>query len=426
MENKYKLFLLLAIITLLVSGCTAQSPATEAVSTKTVELLKPNKPLESLTTANTPLSLKTEEIILTTPEITPTDQEETNKFTYYFDQKEIEQYCLEFPQLSIFHPIDIGNRYIVSVLEQNNISAVSPEDGNLTPLFTPGFPNGHLLGNIEFEYPWYTYTMVDSPSALGDWNLHVVNLDKNTNTIIANQEKYNSVSLHTYTSIDSGILYFSTSTFDGYDILSSQLYAFDLASKNAELLVDSQDKETFISIIAASNGYIVIENDPPKDEPVRHLTLFNVSNQAWLELPQDYPASMPDMEYPYVIWKNNERFEFPSSFTIYNLETGISRKVDVSGRSSYDLSISNGFVITQASTGKDFSRNSIMLYPIEDEYVYAIRIGIDEVSAKNAYINNGNVIWSFTTLANAYEYSSFLCKVPLETVLSEALEGIED
>jgi hypothetical protein len=135
---------------------------------------------------------------------------------------------------------------------------------------------------------------------------------------------------------------------------------------------------------------------------------------------------MPDMEFPSIIWKNNESYEHPTSFTIFNIETGISRRVDISGRESQDISIYDGFAIAPASTGKNLSINSIMLYPIENESAYAIQIGIDEVLARDAYIENGNVIWSFTILADLSEYSSFLCKLPLQTVMSESSQGIED
>ena len=423
---KRQFLCLFLFINLLVSGCTTQVPATQVVPTDDVDFSKPVQPIENPTATNIPLLLTTEEITPPTPEITPTDQLETKRFTYYFDQHKIDQYCLEFPQTYLYKPMDTGNRYLVSMSEQKNIYTVSPDDGILRPLFPSEFPNGHLfLNNVEFENPWYAYMMVDSPSETGNWNLHVANLEENTNEIIANQGQYNSFSFHTYTSLDSDVLYFSTSTFDGKDILSSQLYAFDLASNKAELLIDSQDQQAFMSNITASNGYIVIENAAPK-EPVRDLTLFDISNRTWVELPQNYPASMPDMEFPYIIWKNNESYEQPTSFTIFNLETGISRIAVVSGRESQDISISDGFAITLASTGTDLSRNSIMLYPIENESVYAIQIGIEEVGARDAYIANGNLIWSFTTLADAFEYSSFLCKVPLNTVMSEAVEGIED
>jgi len=421
-----KILSLALFFTLLISGCTSRLPSTDVVPIKTVEFLEPVQPIESPTTANTPALTATEEASPATPEITPSETEETNRFTYYFDQNEIEQYCLEFPQMHIYKPMDIGNRYLVSVSEQNNVSAVSPEDGILRSLFTPEFQNGHLiLNNVDFDNPWYTYMVVDSPSETGDWNLHVVNLEENTNTIIANKGQHNSLSFNTYTSLDSDTLYLSTSIFDGKDILSSQLFAFDLVSNKAELLIDSQDKQAFMSNIAASSGYIVIENDVPK-EPTHGLTLFDVSKRTWVELLQNSPASIPDMEFPYIVWKNNERYEQPTSFTIFNLETGISRMVTVSGRDSEDISISDGFAITQASTGVDLSRNSIMLYPIENESVYAIQVYIDEIRTLDAYIDNGNVIWSFTTLADAFEYSSFLCKVPLETVMSEAVEGLED
>ena len=180
-----------------------------------------------------------------------------------------------------------------------------------------------------------------------------------------------------------------------------------------------------MSFISASNGFIVIENDPPQNDYARYLSLFDLSTSSWVDLPQTYPASVPDMEYPYIIWKNNKRFDDATSLTIYNFETGESVVRELAGANSSDPSISNGYIIAEASTGKDNFRNSVVLYSLENGDTYAIHIGIHQVGMDNAYIDNGNVIWAFTTLASADNYSSYICNLPLEEVFSNAVEGIQ-
>jgi hypothetical protein len=280
---------------------------------------------------------------------------------------------------------------------------------------------------IDYEYSWYGYMMVDSPNGLGEWNFHIVNLETGSNTVVANRSLFNSIPLHVYTAIDAGVVYLSASTFeDGFAVKSSRVYAIDLKTNQATLLIDSHEEDSFMSLISASNGYLLIENDPPKDQPTLHLSLYDIANKAWIDLPQEYPASMPDMEYPYLIWKNSNRFEEPFSFTVYNLETGVSVVRDIVGRDAYDPIISDGFAIVQASTGKDRSTNSVILYSLNGESVYAIKIGIDNIFAADAYIDHGNIIFNFRETASISDFSSYLCRIPLDIVISESLLGIEE
>ena len=412
MRTKINL-LLSALILLLVDGCSTGAIQTEPMSFQTANNPTLTKP--PLTPTNSDLSL-TE-----TPEL---DIEK--KYTYLLDREAIGEFCLKFPMLTVYKAKDIGGQFYAGVLEQNNISLVSPESGRLTPMFTPEFSQGHLL-MIDFEYPWYGYMMVDSPNGLGEWNFHILNLETGTNTIVANRELFNSIPLHVYTSIDSGVVYLSTSTFkDGFAVKSSKVYAIDLTTNEITLLIDNPETDTFMSLLSASNGYLLIENDPPKDLQTLHLSLYDIANHAWIDLPQEYPASMPSMEYPYLIWKNSNRFEEPFSFTVFNMETGASIVREITGRDGYDPIVSDGFAVTQASTGKDRSTNSVILYSLDGGEVYAIRIGIDSIFAADAYVDQGNVIFNFREMASVSDFSSYLCRIPLEIVTSESLVGIEE
>ena len=352
-------------------------------------------------------------------------------YTYPFTQTAINQFCLKVPGNDFSTPLYFGNRYLVSLndLTSLNISSVSLADGSLTPLHIPEFPNGYPFGLVNFDYPWYTYSMSSTPTGSGDWHIHAVNLETGENAIIASFEEYGSHLLHTNLSLDNGTVFLVSSTFaDGYDILSSRLFSIDLETKEVKLLIDSEDKKTFLSIIAASNGYIVIENDPPENETDRYLSLYNIEENEFVDLPQDFPASMPDMEYPYIVWKNDLRFANPSSLTIYNIETGETIKRDIVGRDSYDPSISDGYIVTQASTGKDYSRNSVMLYSLEKGDTYAVQVLLDvnNLLITGAYIDDGYLIWSFSDITTFDNKTGYLCRMPLDEVLSNSEEGIDD
>jgi hypothetical protein len=413
MKTKINLFITVLIFLLIGAGCSARIIQTESISSQTASTPTSSEPPLTITNPN-----------LSTTETPEPDIEQ--KYTYFLDQAAIGQFCLEFPMLTVYKAKDMGDQFLVGVLEHNNISVVSPENGVLTPMFTPEFSQGHLL-MIDYEYPWYGYMMVDSPNGLGKWNFHIVNLETGSNTIVADRDLFNSIPLHVYTAIDAGVVYLSASTFeDGFTVETSKVYAIDLTTNETSLVIDSSETDTFMSLISASNGYLLIENDPPKDQQALHLSLYDIAGQSRIDLPQKYPASMPGMEYPYLIWKNSNRFEEPFSFTVYNMETGISVVREITGRDAYDPIVSNGFAITQASTGKDRTTNSVILYSLDGGEVYAIKIGIDNIFAADAYIDQGNVIFNFRETADSSDFSSYLCKIPLETVISGSHVGIEE
>lgn len=379
---------------------------------------------EILTLTKTPYPTDIEGSTATLVPPTIENQTPGNKFTYYLDQDRMDQLCLGLPQLQILKLLNLDDYYITYVLEQNNISSISIEDGTLTPLHVSEFPKGRLEP-IEAEYPWYTYSVTDSPQGFGDWNLHLVNVEDGTNTIIAHSGQYGSYPLHNDLALDNGILYFISSTFDGTKVLSSKVYAIDISNKETTLIIENPDADTYMSIISASNGYLVFEHDAPKSDVGSHLSLYDVESKSFIELPQTFPASSPNIEYPYVVWKNNKPFDQPTNFTVFNIETGVSTVHKIVSSSSTTLSVSNQYVITDGLTGRDPSRNSVIMYSLENGDIYAIQIGLNDVRVNDAYMDNENVILAFTTFTEADNYSSYICKLPLENVISDAVEGIE-
>ena len=121
--------LLAVLILLIVNGCSAGVIQTEPISSQNASNPTSTEPL----------------LITTSPNLGTTKTPEPDiekKYTYFLDQEAIGQFCLEFPMLTIYQAKDIGSQFYAGVLEQNNISVISPEDGALSPVFTPEFPQG--------------------------------------------------------------------------------------------------------------------------------------------------------------------------------------------------------------------------------------------------------------------------------------------
>jgi hypothetical protein len=417
-------FVLIFFALLFLNSCVPQYTKTENLPTK-LDYKATTQPSVDLPLIETPYPIETEGSTATLAIPTTETQEEGNEFTYYLNRERMDQVCLGFPQLQIFEPHNFEDYYLSYVLEQDSLSLISIEDDTVNPLHVSEFPDGYLDGLREFEYPWYTYSVTGLSQGFGEWNLHLVNIEDGTNTIIAQREKFGSYSLHNDISLDQSKLYLVSSKFDGSKVLSSQVYAIDLGNKETTLIIENPDEDKYISIISASNGYLVLEHEEPKSDVGFYLSLYDVNNKSFTDLPQTYPASMPDIEYPYVVWKNNKRFEQPTSFTVYNIETGVSTVREIKNSYSINLSISNGFVITDALTGRNPSRNSVILYSIDNGDTYAIQIGTNDVRVNDVYLDNQNITWAFTAFTKVNEYSSYICKLSLEDLFSDSVEGIE-
>lgn len=159
MTNKYRLILIFLSL-LFLSSCVPQHTKTENHSAEVDD--KATIYPTDIPPSNEITSPVETEVITTTLVVPTTEPQDEGKYTYYLDQDRMDQFCLSFPQLQIFKPRKVGDYYIAYVEEQNNISSISIKEGTLTSLHVSEFPGGRLHPN-EFEYPWYTYSVTDSP-----------------------------------------------------------------------------------------------------------------------------------------------------------------------------------------------------------------------------------------------------------------------
>src|SRR5690606_29604417 len=200
--------------------------------------------------------------------------------------------------------------------------------------------------------------------------------------------------------------------------------AIDLSNKETTMIVENLNADTYMSIISASNGYLVLEHDAPKSDVDFYLSLYDVDNKRFIDLPQTFPASMPDIEYPYVVWKNNKRFDQLESFTVHNIETGLSSVHETTNSYSVNISISNRFVITDALTGRDPLRVSVILHSIDNDDIYVIQIGTNDVRLHDAYTDIENIALAFTSFTTVDNYSSYICNLPLVDLFTKSVEEI--
>ncbi|MFZ3071297.1 MAG: hypothetical protein WA110_09295, partial [Anaerolineaceae bacterium] len=380
-----------------------------------------------------PTATKTEtpEITQPVPTLAPTSllpaRGVPQKKTYTFDAQKIQKYCVEFPQKRIYWPFYVNDKFYFQVNPQGPLYSYSPVDQTLNVFAEPDFNPGFIFGMFSYEYPWFIYGEVDNPGATGAWKLHAINLKEDINTVIADSSTFHSVPLHTYAALEDGKVYLSTTTFSPPESYHSQIHSIDLATGEVRLILEDSDKETFYSFVDVSNDLMVIENDPPTHEGLLklHLTLYNLNKQTWQTLPQKIPASCPSIEFPYVTWKNNYRFDYSDSVTIYNLEDDSSHWVKIIGRSPRDPYLSGFYVLWEASLGQDGSSDSVIIYAIEQNAYYAVQIGMNDIIVADSTIMDDSLVWSFYSVQSAFDYSSWVCRMPLDEILSEATEGIE-
>lgn len=405
MKNKFHIILAITTLLLSVQACESTAPETQAT-------MPPVSITEALEAFN-----PTEAIELTEP----AEVQLPSDFSFKMSGEIVTQNCLTLPNLRVFTPQLINDAYVLSVNENQNISSLQLADGSLNPLHISDFPEGHLDGLIEFDYPWYTYSETDSPQGFGDWHLHLVNVEDGSNIIIADQERYGSFSLYNAVALDSGKLYLANSTFDGAKVISSEIFEINLETQGSNLLFNNEGKPYYFSNISVSNGYLAIENIVPKSDDGRFISLYDIANGNWINLPENKLASSPYVEYPYLVWKNYNRNGNPRSLTIFNIINESSTSRDLPDLFSSSLSISKGYIIT-ASLGLDQSSNMIILSSLDNGNSYAIQLEErDEIQASGPYIDDQNfLIWAFTDIEIPDQITSYVCRMPLEEILSSS------
>ncbi|MBP7213058.1 MAG: hypothetical protein KBA03_02380 [Anaerolineaceae bacterium] len=410
MKNKFQIILAITILLFSVQACESIVPETQA----TIPPVSITEPLEEFN--------PTEAIESTEP----AEAQAPSDFTFKMSEEIVSRDCLTLPNLRVFSPKLINGAYVLSVNESQNISSLQLADGSLSPLHVSDFPEGHIDGLFEFDYPWYTYSETDSPQGFGDWHLHLVNVEDGSNIMIADQERYGSFSLYNALALDSGKLYLAVSNFDGAKVISSEIFEINPETKEPKLLFNNEGEPYYFSNISVSNGYLAIENNVPKTDDGRFISLYDITNGNWVNLPENKLASSPYIEYPYLVWKNYNRNANPGSLTLFNIINESSTIRDLPDSSLSTLSISKAYIII-ASLGLDQSSNMIILSSLDNGNSYAIQLeGRDEIQVSGPYIDDQNfLIWAFTDIENPDQITSYVCRIPLEEVLSNSEEGID-
>lgn len=251
--------------------------------------------------------------------------------------------------------------------------------------------------------------------------MHLVNVEDGSNSVIADQESYGSFSLYNAVAVDSGKLYLAVSNFDGTKVISSEIFEINPETKESNLLINNEGKPYYFSNISVSNGYLAIENDVPKSDDDRFISLYDIANGTWVSLPENKMASSSYIEYPYLVWKNYNRNGNPRSLTIFDIINESSTVRDLPDSFSSTLSISKGYIIT-ASTGLDQSDNMMILSSVDNGNSYAIQLeGAKNIQASGPYIDDQNfLIWAFTDIENPEDITSYVCRMPLEEILSNS------
>ena len=405
MKNKFQIILAITILLLSVQACESTVPKAQA----TIPPVRLTEPLEEFN--------PTEVIELTEP----AEVQLPSNYSFKMSEEIVAQNCLTLPNLRVFTPKLINEAYVLSVNESQNISSMQLADGSLSPLHVSDFPEGHIDGLFEFDYPWYTYSETDSPQGFGDWHLHLVNVEDGSNTVIADQESYGSFSLYNAVALDSGKLYLAVSTFDGTKVVSSEIFEINPETQESKLLFNNEGETYYFSKISVSNGYLAIENNVPKSDDGRFISLFDIANGNWVNLPENKLASSPYVEYPYLVWKNYNRNGNPRSLTLFNIINQSSTIRDLPDSFSSTLSISKAYIIT-ASLGLDQSSNMIILSSLDNGNSYAIQFeGAENIPTSGPYIDDENfLIWAFTDIEKADQITGYVCRIPLEEILSNS------
>lgn len=219
---------------------------------------------------------------------------------------------------------------------------------------------------------WLIFLDAQDPNTnnFSTWSLRALNLSDHTEENIA--RSLNSPALLTAFSFGADqdwVAWTEVNHSSSHACEEDTLTVFDLKTKVSQVLEQSCIENNYLlTMPKVSGNFLAVEQDfPDAQGGGSNLLLYDLLTGERKTLSEDGKSSMPQFEYPWVIWKENRRFDSMMSFRICNLEDGKSWSVAIDATDATDPHLSQQRVYwteMRPSSGTPLDYNSIYIYDI--------------------------------------------------------------
>lgn len=251
--------------------------------------------------------------------------------------------------------LSLGEQYLfVSGIDPGDgITRINLETKKTEPFLDSYFKNGALgMYRIIWRRPWLIFLDVDSMSSTFHWVVRAYNVETKESRDVLEVQDDISWPGPDY-SFDGQHLAVSYGAYDSdRKCESSYLWVFNVQDPNKDLLIDAHCSEygPFIwGPVKIHDDILVAEQDLPQNQGSVNKIVFykrDVDNKwhIYHREEQGY-NSMPAMSWPWLVWKDGERYDYGRKNKAYNFATGERLFIRVPRGDAYDPQMCNEWVI---------------------------------------------------------------------------------
>lgn len=304
--------------------------------------------------------------------------------------------------------------------EPMNLYKMPFEFGEKELIYKSQFEQGFLnIFPMHLTNNWLVFMDTNNPTGNPDgyWQLLALNITNGNQIEVTNRDKSNTSLLNFYVSAENGIVYWTQNVVNEENFLTlpTSIHTFDLGTQKDSVLFTENNLDHVDTIIQASNRYLVIERDPNDiDKPeLIDIALLNLESQHFEQIPYSAPGSMPQLNYPYLVWKNNLRFDNPQKLTFYNIESHETYSLPFIGTPNSDVKLFNQYPYYQTIINLH-GKNSLTfsITDVMNRKIYIYDPGDGDRGVGNAELGNGFVVWSLINNMMTNDQETLLCKMP--------------
>jgi len=192
------------------------------------------------------------------------------------------------------------------------------------------FPTGTLGGSrLIIRNRWLVFLDIEDYQKVFRWEIRAIHLGTGTERVLLKITDPRFASwpgpIYDFDGTQVGITY---TTWDEKQTCSlSHLVVIDVQTGEKETIEEHcADWGPFLwGPVVLYRDLLVAEQDLPESEEYKnYLVFFRRTEKGWQEVEQikDGYASMPVLEWPWLVWKNTQRYAYGDRVTAYNLEDG--------------------------------------------------------------------------------------------------------
>lgn len=343
--------------------------------------------------------------------------------TLSFPENFVETNCAAIEN-SLVGPLasDEQNLYYVVMNEPSNLYRMPLDFSEESLIYSSTFENGFLnVFPVQLSNNWILFVDTNNPtgSFFGEWKLIAVNLLTSDSVVVTTSEKANASLLNFYATISGDTVYWVKNVVDEGNVLTlpSSIYAYQLVDGIESLVYEETSLDHVVTIPYVSEDYLVFERDPNigKAPESISIALLDLKSNTLVDLPYESPGSMPQIQYPFILWKNSYRFDQIKSFTYINLLTGQNTKVPFVGNPNSDIYLYGAypFARTIIKTGDRSTMMTLVIFDVSNRKAFVVDTGSNDVGIGRVDINSNYIVFNvIPNVGGTADQTTWLCKMP--------------